>query len=78
MAYSRIRVFGEMPQVMDMIEQGKPIEDIVEGVFREYGQDPIDIDQEMLDTLRDLPDKGRQLDLFAGPTKQEGCCRWGL
>ena len=71
-AYSRLmRVFGDNPEVMGMLEQEKPIDDIVEGVFREYGQDPIDLDQEMLDTLRDLPDKGRQLALFAGPTKGE-------
>ena len=71
-AYSRLmRVFGEMPQVMGMIEQSKPIEDIVEGVFREYGQDPIDLDPEMVKALRELPDRGVQLELFAGPTKQD-------
>ena len=61
-AYSRLmRVFGDQPQVMKAIdtvaEEGKPLEDVIDGVFREVvegGRPPIPVDQKTADYLRNL------------------------
>ncbi len=60
-AFTRLqRVFGDQPKVLKAIEkiteEHKPLEDIVEGIYRESGQPPIPIDQDMADYLRKLSD----------------------
>jgi hypothetical protein len=63
-AYSRLqRVFGEKnPEILQAIDQGKSLEDVVEGQFREH-TDPIPIDQETAEYLRNLPTKANQVSL---------------
>ena len=61
-AYSRLeRVFGDKPKVLKAIDKAarekKPLDDIVEGVFRETGRDPIPVDQEYAEYLRGLSDQ---------------------
>src|SRR3990167_1838846 len=60
-AYSRLqRVFGDQPKVLKAIDkmatEKKPLKDVVEGVFHETGREPIPIDQETADYLRNLSD----------------------
>jgi len=53
-AYLRLeRVFGGESKVLQALNQGKPFEDVVEGVFRVPGP-PVQLDQDMLDYLRSL------------------------
>ncbi len=61
-AYSRLlRVFGDQPKVLRMIDkmakENKPLEDIIEGVWRISGQDPIPLDQTTVNYLRNLATK---------------------
>ncbi len=58
-AYARLqRVFNDKPKVFKAIEklaeEKKPLEDIVEAVFHETGRNPIPVDQETADYLRNL------------------------
>lgn len=60
-AYTRLeRVFGKQPKVFHAIEQGAEkgmtLENTIEGVYREFGQPPIPVDQETADYLRGLKD----------------------
>lgn len=60
-AFTRLqRVFGDQPKVLKaiekMTEEHKPLEDIVEGIYRESGQPPIPIDGDMAEYLRKLKD----------------------
>ncbi len=70
-AYTRlVRVFGDNPEVMKVIEQAstkeKPLKDVVEGIFRDYvegGRAPIPLDPEInryLETLKGKPEIGMQ------------------
>ena len=58
-AYDRLaKVFGKESPILKAIDQKKPIEDVVDGVFHEIGRDPIPLDQkttEYLQSLSDLP-----------------------
>ncbi len=54
-AYLRLqRAFGGQPEVLLALDKGIPFEDIIEGVFRPSGQEPVQLDQNMLDYLRGL------------------------
>lgn len=58
-AYSRLqRVFGDQPKVIRMIDkmakERKSLDNIIEGVFRVSGQDPIPVDPKMAEYLRNL------------------------
>ena len=56
-AYKRLmRVFGEQPEVVKLLDQKKPLRDVMEGVFQEAGRDPVPLDQDILDYLRSLKD----------------------
>jgi len=53
-------VFGDKPRhikaLQKMAEEGKPLDNIIEGVFHETGREPIPIDQDMAEYLRKLSD----------------------
>ena len=58
-AFTRLqRVFGDQPKVLKALDtiakEGKSLEDIVEGIFRETGGPFIPVDQKMADYLRGL------------------------
>lgn len=50
------RVFGGEPEVLKALNQGKPFEDIVEGIFHEIGRPPVPLDQKTVEYLRSLSD----------------------
>ncbi len=55
-AFSRLnRVFGTTPQLMKALDKQEKFEDIVEGVFRESGQDPVPLDSATTEYLNSLP-----------------------
>ena len=70
-AYTRLqRVFGDQPKVLKAIDtnakRGKKLEDVVEGIFREWvegGRPPIPVDQKMAEYLR-----GLSSDILYAPT----------
>ena len=58
-AYTRLqRVFGGQPKVLKAIDtmakQRKPLDDVVEGIFHEVGREPIPVDRQTADYLRNL------------------------
>jgi hypothetical protein len=64
-AWDRLNyVFGEQPEVMTAIDKiataKKPLQDVVEGIYRETGGPPIPPDQKIVDYINSLSDKGSQ------------------
>ena len=67
-AHSRLlRVFANEPEIMEMLDQGKTLEDSIKSVFAEEGGDPVQLDQEWLDYARSLPPV---------PLAKEGFAEW--